>query len=54
MPASVRLHVQNPDGSSHVFRLTGHDTFLLGRMEDCHFYPPDAGKLLAVLSKAKP
>jgi len=41
MPASVHLHTQNPDGSTRAFDLTEHDTFLLGRMKDCHLCLPD-------------
>ncbi|MCF7732828.1 MAG: protein kinase [Akkermansiaceae bacterium] len=36
MPASVHLQVHSADGTSKSFSLTEHDTFLLGRMDDCH------------------
>ncbi len=39
--AKVTLQVENPDGTSKAFELTEHDTFLLGRMEDCHLCLPD-------------
>jgi hypothetical protein len=39
--SSVHLHTRNPDGTSRVFDLTEHDTFLLGRMKDCHLCLPD-------------
>jgi hypothetical protein len=32
----VILNVRHPDGTSQSFTLTEHDTFLLGRMADCH------------------
>ncbi len=38
---TVTLQVQNPDGTTRAFELTEHDTFLLGRMEDCHLCLPD-------------
>ena len=41
MPSTVTLQVQHPDGSSRAFELTEHDTFLLGRMADCHLCLPD-------------
>ncbi len=41
MPASVQLLAQNPDGTTRAFDLTEHDTFLLGRMKDCHLCLPD-------------
>ena len=41
MPASVQLRAQNPDGTTRAFDLTEHDTFLLGRMKDCHLCLPD-------------
>ena len=39
--STVTLKVQNPDGTSRAFELTEHDTFLLGRMKDCHLCLPD-------------
>ena len=39
--SSVHLHTRNPDGTTRVFELTEHDTFLLGRMKDCHFCLPE-------------
>jgi len=41
MPSTVTLQVQHSDGSSRAFELTEHDTFLLGRMADCHLCLPD-------------
>ena len=41
MPATVHLQVSNSDGTSKSFSLTEHDTFLLGRMTDCHLCLPD-------------
>jgi len=41
MPATVHLHAQNPDGTTRAFELSEHDTFLLGRMKDCHLCLPD-------------
>lgn len=41
MSATVTLQVQNPNGTSRAFDLTEHDTFLLGRMKDCHLCLPD-------------
>ena len=41
MPSTVHLQVQQPDGTSKAFELTEHDTFLLGRMEDCHLCLPN-------------
>ncbi len=38
---SIILQVSNPDGTSRSFELTQHDTFLLGRMADCHLCLPD-------------
>lgn len=40
MSASVHLHVHSSDGTSKSFALTEHDTFLLGRMADCHLCVP--------------
>lgn len=40
MSASVHLQVRSSDGTSKSFALTEHDTFLLGRMEDCHLCVP--------------
>lgn len=39
--SSVHLHVRSSDGTSKSFSLTEHDTFLLGRMKDCHLCLPD-------------
>jgi len=36
MSASVHLNVRSSDGTSQTFALTEHDTFLLGRMAECH------------------
>jgi hypothetical protein len=36
----VHLHVRTSDGTSKAFTLTEHDTFLLGRMADCHLCVP--------------
>jgi len=41
MSAKVILNLANPDGTSKAFELTEHDTFLLGRMEDCHLCLPN-------------
>ncbi len=41
MPATVHLQVRSSDGTSKSFSLTEHDTFLLGRMADCHLCLPD-------------
>ena len=41
MSAKVTLNLANPDGTSKAFELTEHDTFLLGRMEDCHLCLPN-------------
>ena len=38
--STVHLQVRNPDGTSKSFFLTEHDTFLLGRMADCHLCVP--------------
>jgi len=40
MPATVHLEVRCSDGTSQSFSLTEHDTFLLGRMPDCHLCVP--------------
>ena len=40
-PATVHLQVRSSDGTSKSFSLTEHDTFLLGRMADCHLCLPD-------------
>jgi predicted Ser/Thr protein kinase len=40
MPATVHLQVRSSDGTSKSFALTEHDTFLLGRMADCHLCVP--------------
>ena len=39
-PATIHLQVNSSDGTSRAFALTEHDTFLLGRMEDCHLCMP--------------
>ena len=41
MPSTVNLQVPHPDGTTRAFELTEHDTFLLGRMSDCHLCLPD-------------
>jgi len=41
MSSTVTLNLANPDGTSKAFELTEHDTFLLGRMEDCHLCLPN-------------
>lgn len=38
--STVHLQVLTADGSSKSFALTEHDTFLLGRMTDCHLCVP--------------
>ena len=38
--STVHLQVLTPDGTSKSFSLTEHDTFLLGRMADCHLCVP--------------
>ena len=38
--STVHLQVLTPDGTSKSFALTEHDTFLLGRMADCHLCVP--------------
>lgn len=38
---SVTLRTLNPDGTTRLFELSEHDTFLLGRMKDCHLCLPD-------------
>ncbi len=43
--ATVHLQVQLPNGTSRAFELTEHDTFLLGRMADCHLCLPDAAQV---------
>ena len=47
MPSSdkVTLQVENPDGTSKAFELTQHDTFLFGRMADCHLCLPDDSQI---------
>lgn len=40
MSATVHLQVRSSDGISKSFSLTEHDTFLLGRMADCHLCVP--------------
>ncbi len=40
MPATVHLQVRSSDGTAKSFALTEHDTFLLGRMADCHLCVP--------------
>jgi hypothetical protein len=37
----IILQVSNPDGTTRSFELTEHDTFLLGRMKDCHLCLPN-------------
>lgn len=37
----INLQASNPDGTTRSFELTEHDTFLLGRMKDCHLCLPD-------------
>ena len=37
---AVHLHVRSSDGTSKSFTLSEHDTFLLGRMDDCHLCLP--------------
>jgi predicted Ser/Thr protein kinase len=39
--SQIHLKVSSPDGSSQTFTLTEHDTFLLGRMPDCHLCVPN-------------
>jgi hypothetical protein len=38
--SAVHLHVRSSDGTSKSFTLSEHDTFLLGRMDDCHLCVP--------------
>ncbi len=38
--STVHLQVLTPDGTFKSFSLTEHDTFLLGRMADCHLCVP--------------
>lgn len=38
--SAVHLHIESSDGSTNLFSLTEHDTFLLGRMADCHLCVP--------------
>jgi predicted Ser/Thr protein kinase len=38
--SAVHLQVRSADGTSQTFSLTEHDTFLLGRMKDCHLCVP--------------
>ncbi len=45
MSAKVTLQVENPDGTSKAFELTEHDTFLFGRMADCHLCLPDDSQI---------
>lgn len=35
--STVQLHVNRSDGTAETFVIKEHDTFLLGRMSDCHF-----------------
>jgi len=35
--STVQLHVNRSDGTAQTFVIKEHDTFLLGRMSDCHF-----------------
>jgi serine/threonine protein kinase len=41
MPCPITLKVRSADGTEKTFELTGHDTFILGRMADCHLRIPD-------------
>ena len=41
MSAKVILRVSSADGTSKTSGITEHDTFLLGRMADCHLCVPD-------------
>lgn len=38
--SEIRLHVSHSDGSVETFTFKEHDTFLLGRMTDCHLCLP--------------
>ena len=38
---STHLHVRGADGTSKSVTISQHDTFLLGRMKDCHLCVPD-------------
>jgi hypothetical protein len=54
VPATVTLQIQHPGGTTKSFELTEHDTFLLGRMADCHLcLPDDAHKSPATISCSK-
>jgi eukaryotic-like serine/threonine-protein kinase len=35
--STVQLHINRSDGTAQTFEIKEHDTFLLGRMSDCHF-----------------
>ncbi len=35
--STVQLHIKRSDGTMQSFVIKEHDTFLLGRMSDCHF-----------------
>ena len=39
--SEIHLKVISPDGTLQSFTLTEHDTFLLGRMSDCHLCVPN-------------
>ncbi len=43
--SEIHLHVTSSDGTSQKFTLTEHDTFLLGRMSDCHLCLPDDNRV---------
>ena len=50
MSAKVTLTIKEGTEKGRVFTFLSHDTFLLGRMDDCHAYekealvfPPDTG-----------
>ena len=36
----LHLHVRSADGTTNTVTITQHDTFLLGRMKDCHLCVP--------------
>ena len=35
--STVQLHINRSDGTAQTYVIKEHDTFLLGRMSDCHF-----------------
>jgi len=37
---AVHLHIRSADGAVRTVPITEHDTFLLGRMPDCHLCVP--------------